>query len=106
MSSLNNGVESAATGSPITAADGTQETSPSDAPGPAEVNADLDSGPTQTSDHATDSRTTQVSFNESNTTAVNDSSIQGGAHRYFVDQQPLRSTRSKPTLFPESLICR
>jgi len=103
MSSLNNGVESAATGSPIAAADGTQQASHPNAPGPAADNADVDSGPTQPSGHATDSRMTQVSFHESNTTSVNDSSIQEGAHRYYVDQQPLRPSRSKPTSFPESL---
>jgi len=100
MSSLNNGIESATTGSPIAAADEKQQTSTSDAPGPAEVNADLDSGPSQTSGHATDSRMTQVCFHESNTTSVNDATIQGGAHRYFMDQQPLRPSRSKPTSFP------
>lgn len=100
MSGVRNGVESAANGSPVAAVDGRQL----DVPSPTAGNADPDSGPTQTSGHATESRATQVCFHESSTMSVTDSSIQGGSQRYLVDQQPLRPSRTKPTSFPESLI--
>jgi hypothetical protein len=107
MSDARKSIESAATGSPVTASDGMRRPLSSDVPSPAAVNADPDGGPTHTSDHATETRAPQVSFHESNTTSVNDYPIQGGSQRYLADQQPLRPWRSKPTAFPEALVpCR
>ena len=102
MSDPTNGVQSAASGSPIAAADGMQQAFAPNVPIPAAGYVDFDIGPTQTSAHAIDSKMTQVCFHDTSTTSVNEASIQGGSQ-----QQLIRTSRPKPTSFPEPLItCR
>ncbi|KDR20115.1 uncharacterized protein LOC110829337 isoform X2 [Zootermopsis nevadensis] len=107
MSDITNGVESTASRSPAAAVDNkllsTHQPLPQDISRPTLAGLQtVPNGDVHVRSTSSTHPTTQGTSNGSNVTTGSDSSIQGAIHRYYTDQQPLKTSMSRPTSFPDS----